>query len=110
MDDNTRYFDELETIYQEGELVEGVCGKALLLRDGEVAPLGVNLIDSMKAGTVEYSKPKCGNKKDEKSFHLSDVVEESAGENPADFFISFFRKRQARLRLVPPGTAWECSR
>ncbi|MBQ3714519.1 MAG: hypothetical protein II892_02910 [Fibrobacter sp.] len=54
MDDNTRYFDELETIYQEGELVEGVCGKALLLRDGEVAPLGVNLIDSMKAGTVEF--------------------------------------------------------
>jgi hypothetical protein len=54
MDDNTRYFDELESIYQEGELVEGVCGKALLLKDGEVAPLGVNLIDSMKAGTVEF--------------------------------------------------------
>lgn len=54
MDDNTRYFDELETIYQEGELVDGVCGKALLLKDGEVAPLGVNLIDSMKAGTVEF--------------------------------------------------------
>ena len=54
MDDNTRYFDELETIYLEGELVDGVCGKALLLKDGEVAPLGVNLIDSMKAGTVEF--------------------------------------------------------
>lgn len=54
MDNNTRYFDELEAIYQEGELVDGVCGKALLLRDGEVAPLGVNLIDSMQAGTVEF--------------------------------------------------------
>ena len=54
MDDNTRYLDELESIYQEGELVDGVCGKALLLKDGEVAPLGVNLIDSMKAGTVEF--------------------------------------------------------
>ena len=54
MDENTRYLDELESIYQEGELVDGVCGKALLLKDGEVAPLGVNLIDSMTAGTVEF--------------------------------------------------------
>lgn len=54
MDDNTLYFDELETIYQEGELVDGVCGKAVSLSDGQVAPLGVNLVDSMKAGTVEF--------------------------------------------------------
>lgn len=54
MDDHTLYFDELETIYQEGELVDGVCGKAVLLADGEVAPLGVNLVDSMKVGTVEF--------------------------------------------------------
>ena len=54
MDDNTLFFDELETIYQEGELVDGVCGKAVSLADGQVAPLGVNLIDSMKVGTVEF--------------------------------------------------------
>ena len=54
MDDNTLYFDELETIYQEGELVDGVCGNAVLLSDGQVAPLGVNLIDSMKVGTVDF--------------------------------------------------------
>lgn len=54
MDDGTLYMDELETIFQEGELVDGVCGKALSLLSGEVAPLGVNLIDSMKTGTVEF--------------------------------------------------------
>ena len=54
MDDNTLYFDELETIYQEGVLVDGVCGKAVSLEDGQVAPLGVNLVDSMKVGTVEF--------------------------------------------------------
>ena len=54
MDDNTRYFDELETLFDEGEQVEGVCGKALKLNDGQVAPLGVNLIDSMSVGTVEF--------------------------------------------------------
>lgn len=54
MDDGTLYMDELETLFQEGELVDGVCGKALSLQSGEVAPLGVNLIDSMKTGTVEF--------------------------------------------------------
>ena len=54
MDDNTRYLDELETLFDEGEQVEGVCGKGLKLQDGQVAPLGVNLIDSMKVGTVEF--------------------------------------------------------
>ena len=54
MDDNTRYLDELETLFDEGEQVEGVCGKALKLSDGQVAPLGVNLIDSMSVGTVEF--------------------------------------------------------
>ena len=54
MDEYTLYFDELETIYQEGELVDGVCGKAVSLADGQVAPLGVNLVDSMKVGTVEF--------------------------------------------------------
>ncbi|MBR4784047.1 MAG: hypothetical protein IK012_02195 [Fibrobacter sp.] len=54
MDDHTLFFDELETIYQEGKLVDGVCGKAVSLADGQVAPLGVNLIDSMKVGTVEF--------------------------------------------------------
>jgi len=54
MDDNTRYLDELESVFQEGKLVDGVCGKALSLNDGEVAPLGVNLIDSMKVGTMEF--------------------------------------------------------
>lgn len=54
MDENTRYLDELESLFDEGEMVEGVCGKALKLQDGQVAPLGVNLIDSMKVGTVEF--------------------------------------------------------
>jgi len=54
MDDSTLYLDELEAIYREGELVEGVCGKALSLKDGEVAPLGISLVDSMPAGTVEF--------------------------------------------------------
>ena len=54
MDDNTRYLDELESLFEEGELVDGVCGKALKLNDGQVAPLGVNLIDSMSVGTVEF--------------------------------------------------------
>ena len=54
MDENTRYLDELESLFDEGEQVKGVCGKALKLNDGQVAPLGVNLIDSMKIGTVEF--------------------------------------------------------
>ena len=54
MDDSTKFMDELETVYKEGTLVDGVCGKALSLKDGEVAPLGINMIDSMKAGTVEF--------------------------------------------------------
>lgn len=54
MDDGTLYMDELESLFLEGELVDGVCGKALSLQSGEVAPLGVNLIDSMKTGTVEF--------------------------------------------------------
>ena len=54
MDENTRYLDELESLFDEGELVKGVCGNALKLNDGQVAPLGVNLIDSMKVGTVEF--------------------------------------------------------
>ena len=54
MDENTRYLDELESLFDEGEQVEGVCGKGLKLQDGQVAPLGVNLIDSMKVGTVEF--------------------------------------------------------
>ncbi len=54
MDDITLYLDELETIFREGELVEGVCGKALSLKSGEVAPSGINLIDNMVTGTVEF--------------------------------------------------------
>ena len=54
MDENTRYLDELESLFDEGEVVDGVCGKALKLNDGQVAPLGVNLIDSLSVGTVEF--------------------------------------------------------
>ena len=54
MDENTRYLDELESLFDEGEQVEGVCGKALKLKEGQVAPLGVNLIDSLSVGTVEF--------------------------------------------------------
>jgi len=54
MDENTRYLDELESVFDEGEQVKGVCGNALKLNDGQVAPLGVNLIDSLSVGTVEF--------------------------------------------------------
>lgn len=54
MDDNTLYLDEMEGIFQEGTLVDGVCGKAVSLKSGEVAPLSVNLINKMDAGTVEF--------------------------------------------------------
>ena len=54
MDENTRYLDEQESLFDEGELIDGVCGKALKLNDGQVAPLGVNLIDSMAVGTIEF--------------------------------------------------------
>lgn len=53
-DDKTLFMDELETVYLEGKLVDGVCGKALLLKDGQVAPLGIDLSDSIEAGTVEF--------------------------------------------------------
>jgi len=54
MDANTRYLDELESVFDEGVQVDGVCGKALKLNDGNVAPLGINLIDSLRVGTVEF--------------------------------------------------------
>lgn len=54
MDDFTEQFDELENIFQEGFLVKGVCGFALNLKDGQVAPLGVELKDSIPQGTVEF--------------------------------------------------------
>lgn len=53
-DENTLYFDEMENLYLEGHLVDGVCGKALSLKSGQVAPLGMNLVDSMETGTVEF--------------------------------------------------------
>ena len=34
--------------------VDGVCGKAISLKSGEVAPTGINLVDAMAAGTVEF--------------------------------------------------------
>lgn len=54
MDDGTIFLDEMESLYKEGHLVKGVCGKALSLKSGQVAPLGMNLLDSMKVGTVEF--------------------------------------------------------
>ncbi len=54
MDGLTERFDELENIFQEGFLVKGVCGKALNLKDGQVAPLGIELKDSIPQGTVEF--------------------------------------------------------
>ena len=54
MDENTLYMYELDSLFDEGEQVKGVCGKALKLNDGQVAPLGVNLRDSMSVGTVEF--------------------------------------------------------
>ncbi len=53
-DSNTIYFDELERIYQEGTLVEGVCGNAINLASGEVAPLSINMVSNMDKGTVEF--------------------------------------------------------
>ncbi|PWJ59797.1 MULTISPECIES: LamG-like jellyroll fold domain-containing protein [unclassified Fibrobacter] len=54
MDGNTVYFDEMEGIYQEGTLVDGVCGNAVSLKSGEVAPLSINMILPMEKGTVEF--------------------------------------------------------
>lgn len=54
MDENTRYLEELEILFNEGELVEGICGNGLKLHDGQVAPLGINLIDSLRIGTIEF--------------------------------------------------------
>lgn len=54
MDSNTIYMDEMEEIYREGKLVEGVCGNAVSLESGEVAPLSINLLDAIPAGTVEF--------------------------------------------------------
>lgn len=54
MDENTLYLDEMEGIYKEGTLIDGVCGKAVSLASGEVAPLSINLIDPMPKGTVEF--------------------------------------------------------
>lgn len=53
-DSNTLYFDEMESIYQEGTLVEGVCGNAINLASGEVAPLSINMVSNMDKGTVEF--------------------------------------------------------
>ncbi|MCQ2098262.1 MAG: LamG domain-containing protein [Fibrobacter sp.] len=54
LDGNTVYFDEMEGIYQEGTLVDGVCGKAVSLKTGEVAPLSINMVLPMEKGTVEF--------------------------------------------------------
>ena len=54
MDGNTIYFDEMEGIYQEGTLVDGVCGKAVSLKSGEVAPLSINMALPMEKGTIEF--------------------------------------------------------
>lgn len=58
MDEHTIYFDEMEGLYCEGSMVEGVCGKAVSLKSGEVAPLSINMILPLEVGTVEfYFKP-----------------------------------------------------
>ena len=54
MDDQTLYLDELESDYESGTLVDGVCGKAISLKDGENIQTGINLIDDMAAGTIEF--------------------------------------------------------
>ncbi|SHL13560.1 LamG-like jellyroll fold domain-containing protein [Fibrobacter sp. UWEL] len=54
MDGNTIYFDEMEGLYLEGSLVKGVCGNALNLKSGEVAPLSINMIFPLEVGTVEF--------------------------------------------------------
>lgn len=54
MDDGTLYLDEMESLFREGHLVKGVCGYATSLKSGQVAPLGINLLDSMAVGTVEF--------------------------------------------------------
>ena len=54
MDGYTIFFDEMEDIFVEGRLVDGVCGMALSLKEGQVAPLGMNLILEMPKGTLEF--------------------------------------------------------
>jgi len=53
-DSNTLYFDEMEIIYREGTLTKGVCGNAVNLASGEVAPLSYNMASNLKKGTVEF--------------------------------------------------------
>lgn len=54
VDEATENLDELENLFKEGHLVKGVCGLALNLKDGQVAPLGVNLVHDMPKGSVEF--------------------------------------------------------
>lgn len=54
IDDSTLYLDEMENLYMEGSVVKGVCGNAVYLNEGEVAPISINLLDSMAAGTIEF--------------------------------------------------------
>lgn len=53
-DYHTIYYEKLDVIYREGSLVDGLCGQALRLKDGEVAPLKAPMSDSLKVGTVEF--------------------------------------------------------
>lgn len=54
IDEYTLLLDEMEGIYREGTLVDGVCGKGVALASGEVAPLTINMVDEMSKGTIEF--------------------------------------------------------
>ena len=53
-DDKTLYFDEFESEYNEGTLVDGVCGKAISLTDGEDIKTEIELSTKIPVGTAEF--------------------------------------------------------
>lgn len=54
MDKFTLYMEEFEGNPAQGLIVEGVCGKALVLAPGEHVSLDIELNDPMPAGTIEF--------------------------------------------------------
>ena len=53
-DENTLFFDEMDSVLYEGTLVEGVCGNAISYQDGEIVKTSINLEDTIMVGTVEF--------------------------------------------------------
>lgn len=53
-DENTLFFDEMDTVLYEGTLVDGVCGRAVSFEAGELVKTSIVLEDTIMVGTVEF--------------------------------------------------------